>query len=234
MNGLHHFKGGNSEYNQLPSHQQPYTNRDDYTMTVEGRGMVTAAPDQALLSIGAVTNDLNLQTAQQENTSIINRIIGAIRQAGVGEDDIKTTVYSVNPRYDFVEGNSIFRGYEVEHQLQITAKDLTKVGMIYDIAIQGGANRTGTIQFQNSHADLHYLQALTMAVHDAFAKAQQIALTIGVSLIRIPLRITENPQLFTPAGVETFAFAAKGPAAPIEPGEMTINARVYIVFQYNL
>ncbi|WP_462413221.1 SIMPL domain-containing protein [Neobacillus sp. Marseille-QA0830] len=219
------------------NHHLPNPNKDDYTITVEGKGKVTVQPDQANISIGVVTTNEDVQTAQQENAVITNRIIASIRQAGIEQDDIKTTVYSVNPRYDFVEGKSVFKGYEVEHQLQITIKDLSKVGMVYDLAIKEGANRSGNIQFQNTQEDFHYLQALTLAVNDALAKAQQIAHTIRVNLNRIPLRVIEQiptPHFFTPVSAESVAFAAKSTTTPIQPGENTLNATVRVVFQYNV
>ncbi|WP_052352759.1 SIMPL domain-containing protein [Neobacillus dielmonensis] len=221
----------------LSYRQPPYRNKDDYTITVEGKGRVTVQPDQANITVGVITTDSNVQTAQQENANITNRVLAAIRKAGIEQDDIKTKVYTVNPRYDYVEGKSEFRGYEVEHLFQITVKDLSKIGAIYDLAIKEGANRTENIQFQNSQEDLHYLQALTLAVNNAVTKAEQIAHTLGVILNRIPLKVREQsptPQVFTQMSAESLAFSAKNTTTPIQPGENTLHATVSAVFQYNL
>ena len=103
-------------------------------MTVNGNGHITARPNQAKLTLGVVTEHTSAQTAQQENAEISNRVIEALKQIGIDESDIKTTVYSVQPRYDYHDGNSILRGYEVEHHFEVTIKDLSKIGNVYDFA----------------------------------------------------------------------------------------------------
>src|SRR3954454_4255306 len=96
-----------------PIHQryQPsYRSNPIFTMTVNGEGHITARPNQAKLTLGVVTEHTSAQAAQQENTEISNRVIKALKQIGIDESEIRTTVYSVQPRYDYHEGKSILRG----------------------------------------------------------------------------------------------------------------------------
>lgn len=230
---------GGRAYNHFSYTNPPYRNQNDHTMTIEGKGNVTVKPDQAILTIGVVTENANVETAQQENAVKSNRIIASLRrQAGLEQDDIKTTMYSVNPRYNYVEGKSIFRGYEVQHSLQTIVKDLSKIGIIYDLAIRNGANQTGNLTFQNSHSDIHYLQALKLAVDNALGKAQQVAKTIGVTLNSVPTKITEENHQTPPVYTQISPVAYGAPAAqalvtPIESGELTFSANLKVVFQYS-
>ena len=135
-------------------------------MTVNGEGHITARPNQAKLTLGVVTEHTSAEAAQQENAEISNRVIEALKQIGIDESEIKTTVYSVQPRYDYHDGKSILRGYEVEHHFEVTIKDLSKIGNVYDLAIKNGANRSGGIQFQLTDSALiikkHYKERSKM------------------------------------------------------------------------
>ena len=95
-------------------------------MTLEGEGRVTVTPDLAKINIGIATESPNVQQAQQENTRTSNQIIDALRRIGIHENDIKTASYSVFPRYDYVEGKSILRGYVVEHYSKSRSGTLRK------------------------------------------------------------------------------------------------------------
>ena len=141
---------GYDYYSHIYSQNRNHNNREN-TMTVEGNGSITVQPDQARIVIGVVTENQNVQQAQQENTRISNAIIQAIKQLGIDEKDMRTTTYSVSPRYDYIEGKSVLRGFEVEHLFEVTVNDLSKIGAIYDAAIRNGANRSGTIQFRVSN-----------------------------------------------------------------------------------
>jgi uncharacterized protein len=207
---------------------------DRYTMTIEGNGSITVKPDQAKLILGVATENQNVQQAQQENTRLSNEIINALKQIGIEEKDIRTTTYSVYPRYDYVEGKSTLRGYEVEHLFEVTVNDLSKVGLIYDAAIKNGANRSGTIQFRVSNPDVYYREALTLAIRQAREKAETIAHTIGTTIMPIPIKIIEQgtgqerpiPTPYQVAGVSTEQ------TPPIQEGRYTIHANVKVVYDY--
>ena len=182
----------NKGYNYYSHTHQPYRiNNSTFTMTIEGKGQITVKPDQAKLTIGVVTENPQVQIAQQENAMISKRVIEALKQIGIEENAIKTSIYSVQPRYDYVDGRSILKGYEVEHQLEVTVKDLSKVGTVYDVAIKNGANRSGGVQFSVTNPDAYYREALKRAVHNAREKAEGLAQTIGATLTTIPIKIVE-------------------------------------------
>jgi uncharacterized protein YggE len=215
---------------------QPYRNTQPNTITVEGVGQLSVQPDQANITLGIVTENLSVQTAQQENATISNNVIQAIKQLGIEEEAIKTTVYSIRPRYDYVEGVSILKGYVVEHQLEVTVDDLSVVGKVYDTAIQNGANRSGSIQFLVSNPNPYYQEALTKAVQNAKEKAGVIANSIGVTLISTPLIIEEQmeqPETFFPKfSVQAESLAAQA-VPPIQSGEYVIKAKVKAKFTFS-
>lgn len=211
------------------------TVKNSFTVTVEGKGQVTTTPDQAKINIGVATENPNIQLAQKENTRISNQIIVALKNLGINESDITTVTYSIFPRYDYIEGKSVLRGYEVEHLFEVTIQDLTITGLVYDAAIQNGANRSGTIQFLVSNPEKYYQEALSKAVINAGKKAAVLVQTIGAYLHPIPVKIIERgvqqgpvprPYTFQVAGAST-----EGPP-PIQEGRFTITANVTVIYSY--
>ncbi|WP_394238955.1 SIMPL domain-containing protein [Niallia oryzisoli] len=214
----------------------PYRNGYPFTMTIEGEGQLKVKPDQATISLGVVTENLNPQKAQEENAEITSSVILALKEAGIDENDIRTTSYSVNPRYDYIDGKSVLRGYEVEHQLEVTVKNLAAIGSIYDTAIKNGANRSGMIQFLVAQHDLFYREALNRAVQNSKEKAEEIAQSIGAVLNPMPIKITElRDQPITPFPAFSIGATAvtKHEAPPIQTGVHTIIARIKVVYAYN-
>jgi uncharacterized protein len=214
---------------------QPYRGNQLFTMTVDGNGHSVARPNQAKLTLGVMTEHPSVQAAQQENAEISNRVIEGLKQMGIDESDLKTTLYSVQPRYDFHDGKSILRGYEVEHLFEVTIKDLSKIGNVYDIAIKNGANRSGDIQFQVTDAAIYYQEALIRAIQNAREKAEVMANSIGATLSNIPIKIIEqeDQRNLRPVLTTQSAFVKAEAVPPIQTGDLTIKAQIKIIYAYS-
>ncbi|NMD71016.1 SIMPL domain-containing protein [Bacillus sp. DNRA2] len=225
------------DYNGFRPHQPSQLNNKSsyYQMTVRGHGEVMVKPDQAKLTIGIVTENQNVEAAQQENAATANRVISALKQLGIDDRSIKTNHYSIQPLYDYVGGKSVFRTYQVDHQLEVTVKDIARVGLVYQAAIKNGANRGGNIQFSVTNTDVYYRQALSKALQNARKKAEEIARTIGAVLNELPIKITEEQELSVrPIPFNTFKLSAAQAqeTPPIQQGEYTIEAHVSVIYQY--
>lgn len=204
-------------------------------LTVIGEGTIHVRPDQAKITLGVVTQSADVQSAQQENASISNEVIEALKKLGIEESAITTAHYTIHPRYDFVEGQSILRGYEVEHLIEVLIKNLDIIGNVYETAIRHGANRSGGIQFIIANQEAFYQEALKRALRNAFDKATVISQAIGARLNRIPTKITEQSQ---PQERVHQVFSAQATSIqtegipPIQTGEMTIQAIIQVVYVY--
>lgn len=221
--------------NQQIQQYSPYRNYYPFTMIIEGEGQLKVNPNQANITLGIVTENPDASIAQEENTTISNSVIHALKEIGIDDHEIRTTIYSVTPRYDYIEGKSILRGYEVEHHFEVTLKNLESIGVIYDTAIKNGANRSGRIQFLVAEQEIYYREALKKAVQNAKEKANEIAKSIGASLSPMPIKITEQhiqPIRPFPAFSAEAAAITKVEVPPIQAGDYTINASVKIVYAY--
>ncbi len=198
------------------------------TMILNGNGQVNAVPDEAVLRLGVQTEGENLQTIQANNAELSQAVLRALRQLGI--DNIKTFQYNINKVYDFVDGKQLDKGYTVRNIFEIRTDDLSIVGAAIDDAVNNGANIVDLIQFEVSDISLYYLQALNLAVADAYEKATSIADNLGIHFSPYPRKITENstPQIpFRTINMREGAFAT-----PIEAGTNQIEASVTIEFTF--
>ncbi|XRD27118.1 SIMPL domain-containing protein [Lysinibacillus fusiformis] len=81
--------------------------------------------------------------------------------------------------------------------MTVNVSDPEHVGLIIDTAVENGANRISNIQFKVDRADAYYQQALSLALHNAHAKAKTIAETMHLPLQLLPTEIVEE-QVNTP------------------------------------
>ncbi|MYL31551.1 DUF541 domain-containing protein [Halobacillus halophilus] len=205
----------------------------DRQIRVQGSGSVKVKPDTAVIQLGVVTEGTNLTSVQNENASIVSRVKSRLMAAGVEEENIQTSDYSVYPQYDYVDGKQEFRGYQVSHMLTVTVEDIEQTGAVIDAAVQSGANRVTNIEFTVSQSYYYYQKALQIALGQALATAQTIANTMNVKLDRKPFRIVEEKGPDVPP-VQPYAKtqALSESAVPIEPGLMEIEARVDVWFPF--
>jgi uncharacterized protein YggE len=129
-------------------------------MNVEGRGSIFAEPDRASVVLGVITENLQLEAAQNENSLKVQKVIQALLDSGVKREDIKTSNYQISPQYDFVNGEQVFRGYRVVHELAVVIENIRLIGVIIDNAVRAGANTVSDIRFFISDTNVYYQAAL--------------------------------------------------------------------------
>ncbi len=209
---------------------QPMPNK---CLKVSGLGTISVSPDQAKISLGVITENKSLQQAQEENAIAITNIIAALVALGIPKKNIQTINYQIDPVYDYKDGVQIFRGYKVTHQLQITIDNIGLTGQVVDHAVNQGANTVSNIQFTVAHPEMYYNEALKLALQNAYAKALSLTSQLPVTLNPVPVKIEEFSTTSTPPVPYPSTYMLKAEAAtPIEPGEMTITAKMIVNYLY--
>ena len=207
---------------------QPYSS--PRTITVTGEGAVSARPNYIELRLEVTTMGEQITQIQQENAEKMNQVINSLLAIGIPKENIQTAAYTIFPRYEFIEGRQVFRGYEVTNGVNVRREDIQQAGNIIDIAVQNGANQVSSLQFKIENPSVYYQEALEEAILDAFSKANTIGKTLQLSVQPQPIEIVEN----TSSPVRPFEAASLKSVAstPIVPGESTIQASVTVKFQY--
>ncbi len=206
--------------------QATHTSR---VITVTGNGQVKATPTSAQLQIEVQTQGNNVQVPQQENAIIMNQVIQSLVALGIPREQIQTTSYTITPLYQFENGKQIFNGYEVINAVTVNVTNTDDLGLIIDTAIENGANRIASIQFNIDHTDAYYQQALRVALQNAQLKAKTIAETMHLPLQLLPIEIVEE-QVNTPILYRSMVDATGN--TPIEQGQVAIQATVRVTYQY--
>ncbi|QUW22005.1 SIMPL domain-containing protein [Sporosarcina sp. Marseille-Q4063] len=210
---------------------QQMTCQQKRVMTVIGIGSFSITPDTVQIQLEVRTESKQLSQAQQENADLMSQVIESLLELGIAREDIQTVSYNISPQYDYVEGQQIFRGYEVINSINVTIKNIEQAGTIIDTAVRNGVNQVSNIRFTVENEQIPYQEALSLALKNALAKAQTIANTIQLKLDPHPIKIVETmkeePILF-----RSFAANEMRATTPIEPGQIDIKATVEVQFQY--
>jgi len=212
------------------------------TITVSDTGEIYAKPDLALTTFSVITEAKTVTEAMAENTRNMNAIINVMKDEGIEEKDLKTTSFTVYPRYEwrkveseiypYPPGKRVLVGYEVQQSLQVKIREMAKIGDIIQGATDAGANQVGSLQFTIDQEDELKKEARGQAIDKAKTKAQELASQLGVSLIRI--------TNFSESGVapryyeltkEAAVGMGGGEAPQIETGENLISVTVSITYE---
>lgn len=206
---------------------------DDRLITVTGEGSATAAPDLATVSVGVQVQADTAQEAVAQNATRMTAVFEALKAAGIDDKDVRTSNFSLGPRYDWVQegqggGRQVLRGYEVSNTVNVRLTDISKVGPTLDALVGAGANQSAGVNFDIENRDELLKAARRDAALSARAKAQEYAETLGVTLGKLN---GLSEQVSGPSfPVVAFARAAAAPQAapptPISGGEQSISVTV--------
>lgn len=156
---------------------------DQFTISIQGSGKVSAVPDIATLNFGVQTGrQKTADGAMKILTKNMTAVIAAIKDAGIEEKDIRTQYLNLNPAYDWNEGKKIDRGFEATQSLMVKVRDLAKISSVLDVAIKAGANQAGSVGFTIDDPDALKAEARAAAIADAQVKAMKLAKDLGVTL----------------------------------------------------
>ncbi|MBP8718125.1 MAG: SIMPL domain-containing protein [Candidatus Atribacteria bacterium] len=203
-----------------------------------GEAELTAPPDLAKISLSIETRSSSANKAVEENARLANRVLQALLNYGLREDNIKTSSYRL---YSYREGQKTDSEteqeqiyYQATNEMLISTTQLDTVGEIIDLAVKAGANNINYINFELSDPQELMFQALTMATKQAGRKAEAIAEGVGVTIQQL-YSIREERTFYTPSRSEntmlTREMAASAPT-PISPEAVIVRASVIAEFSF--
>lgn len=207
------------------------------TITVTGTGEVTVIPDIATVNLGTTVERVEVADAQEENTRIMNRVYAILKAEGVAKEDVKTTSYTIYPRYNYdrKSGARTLRGYEVSQNVTVKIRDLDDIGDILGAAGRSGVNQVGGINFTIDDPEALQDEAREKAFVDAKEKAETLSRVMGVKLRRVVSFNESSGPIPYPryASMETqFAIGRDEAVVPeIAPGSTDIRIDVSVTYE---
>ncbi len=212
------------------------------SFTVQGEGKVTTKPDIAEFSVSVSTEGktTNLAETQKENAEKNNAIIAFIKESGVKDDDIKTSGYSIEPRYEYPNCAYLsicppakIIGYTVRNTVNVKIRDFEKISPILSGVVLRGANNLSGPSFGIDDQDELKSRAREEAINKAKKEALKIAKASGIRVGRI-MSINEDYSPVYPAYrsyMKVMDNEAAISAPVIEPGSEEITVNVTIVYE---
>ncbi|MGB8217699.1 MAG: SIMPL domain-containing protein [Candidatus Methanoperedens sp.] len=196
---------------------------------VSGSASTFVVPDTVSISLGVLTQAPSARETSDKNAVSMNAVITALKNQGLTDKEIQTSVFSIQPVYNYPNngGAPTITGYSASNNVVVTTKMVDKVGDILDKTVAAGANQVNGISFMVSeekqkqiHDDL-----LAGAVKDARGKADKLAESLGVKITGV------SSTSISEGGIpQPMALGITGKAAPIQPGQTEVSLSVQVTY----
>ncbi len=223
------------------------------TINVSGYGEAFAIPDIATFSFTVMSEKPTVAAAQADATAKINAITDYLKGAGIEAKDIKTSEYSVSPQYDYVtqvcpvstreisypcqQGEQKLRGYQVRQTTTVKVRDTAKAGDLLTGVGGKGATEVSSLDFTFDDPDAVQKAARDEAIADAKEKAETLADSLGVRLVRV-VSFNENgggyptPMYYSKdMAVSQAGNESRAIAPDISVGENKVTSNVSITYE---
>ncbi|GAB6195738.1 SIMPL domain-containing protein [Lysobacter xanthus] len=215
---------------------QPVSNAavatDGTLLAVAAQAESRRAPDIATVSAGVVTQAADANTALRENAERMAKVVAAIRAAGVADRDVQTAGINLNPQYRYAENQPpAITGYQASNTVNVTVRDIGRLGRILDALVATGANQINGPTFDIDRKEPVYDEARRAALEKAQARAQMYAKALGLRVRRIVSIDETGGSIPRPGPVFAMAKMARDEATPVSPGENVLSVNLDVVFE---
>lgn len=202
---------------------------DGPTVVVSGQATVMAVPDRASISVSVESRAVAQRDAQAKTATAMKAVQDRLRALRVPADAVRTTSVNLYIDADFINGNRVTKGYVASNSIDVRLDAIDRVGEIVDAVVAAGATSVSDVRFDVKNRAVLEREALKLAVQDARARADALALGAGKTIDRV-LRIEEE-GVQAPGPMPVRAMAMKEAMAadtPVAAGQMEFRARVTV------
>lgn len=232
----HSFTSSSSNFMNIANAQTDPMNN---TLFVSGSASNQTKPDKVTVSLGVETTNSTAQVALASNSDLMNKVLNALKAAGVQENETSTSTFSITPNYNYSadtnEGRLI--GFTVSNSIQIQSGNIENVSKWIDTAVTSGANNVNSIYFSLSEDKMNEIKnsLLKDAIDNAKAKADIAASAAGLKVIGVKSISVEDsisPPPIPEPYLKSFATAEAAPAppTPILTGDQEVSANVSVIY----
>lgn len=214
------------------------------TFSVDGTGDIDVTPNIAKFSASVITEGgKNVAEVQKTNTEKMNKVNAFLKEQGIEAKDLKTTQYTMNPRYSYPNCLSSgtcpapeITGYSVNQSLEVKVRDTEKLGDLLSGVVANGANSTSEVNFVVDDEDVSKDAARAEAISKAAKKANTMAKAGGFRIGKL-VSIYENSNMnpvadsYGMGGGLEMSSAKVTPAPTIEPGTSTTKVQVTLTYE---
>ena len=201
-------------------------------LEISATGEAARVPDVAIISAGVSTRQSTATAALQENAARMERVLAALKKAGIADRDVQTSSINLNPEYRYQDNQAPqLVGYTASNQVSIRFRDIRNSGKILDALVAQGANQINGPSLTIDKPDEALDEARAKAIANGQARANFYAQALGKRVVRL-LSVSESGGAYPPPPMPMMAersFAAAD--TKIVPGEQKLSVNLTMVFE---
>jgi uncharacterized protein YggE len=207
-------------------------------VTVAASAEARRQPDTAALSTGVVSLAPDANGAIRRNAEQMSRVMAALQAMGIADTDVQTSGVSLNPDYQYLANRPPrIKGYYASNTVNVTVRDIERLGGILDALVLTGANQINGPTFYIEDKDAVLDEVRAKALAKSRGRAEGYAKRLGLRIRRV-VSIDETRGLGAPAPLygRTAAVAQvadSNASAPIAPGENVLSLNLEVVYELN-
>jgi len=205
---------------------------DATLLSVQAQAQASQAPDIASVSAGVVTQAADGNAAMRQNAEQMNRVLAALKAAGVAERDIQTSGVNLHPQYRYVENQApVITGYQASNTVGVKLRDVARIGKVLDALVANGANQINGPSFGIDKPEPLYDRARIEARKLAQARAETYAKGLGLRVHRIVSIGKGGAGMPVPMPRMGAMKAEAFDSTPVAPGESSVSVSLDVVFE---
>ena len=230
------------------SQNQPVLIRADglRTISVQGAASTSVVPDVASITVGAETRGSTAVEAVAANNKAMAGLMDLLKRHGIDARDIQTSDLNLSPVYDKPEKNAVEErleeavgkaapkkiiGYEIHNTIQITVRDVAKVGDLLDATVKSGVNTIKDLSFHVADPQPTLRDLRKKALADARAKAEDVAKEAGMALGQpVSIEVDYSPRQYS-FEARSNVVSKYDTTVPIAPGTEELAVGIGIVYE---
>lgn len=157
------------------------------TITLSAEGKITVVPDVAIISFSVISEGDNPELLAKDSDQKMSSVIEFVKSKGIDSKDIKTTNYSLIPRYetDKKTRRTFISGYSLTQTVRLKIRDLKKIAEIMGGLVPLGINQIEGPNFIIDNPEKFLREARADAFSKIEAKAKEISAETKVKLGQI-------------------------------------------------
>ena len=203
-------------------------------LDINATGEVTRVPDVAIISAGVVSRATTATAALQDSADRMQKVLAALKRAGVNDRDIQTSSVSLNPEYRYPENQTPqLVGYTASNQLTIKFRDIRTSGKILDALVAQGANQINGPNLTLDKPEAALDEARANAIATGRARAELYARSLGMRVVRVVSVSESGGYAVPPPAPPMPMMMARGErdSTSIQPDEQKLQVSVAMTFE---
>ncbi len=186
---------------------------------------IRSRPDVAGVGAGVQVTAPTAVEAMRQNAAAMDKLIAAVKAAGIKAENIRTTGINLSSQYDYSNRQDgqppRFVGYQVSNNVHVTTSKIDEIGALLDrLVAAGGTDVSGPwFSVKDPEAQTASIRGKVMAAGKA--KAEDYARLAGYRGVEL-VSVSEGGGYMPTPRLEMVKMAAPADAqsTPVEPGQV--------------